>query len=181
MRPSGERLTLITFVPELLPEDRGQEVQGLAEGGATVAVIGKSPVDDVALRTASVSIALAAAGSAATEWSVALASSDVRDAALTLRLAHRARQEARLATVLTALPGLLGVVLAGLGLIPYAVAPVLALMGTAAALLRYHLRAEAPVAVTKSQGPPKPDIERLREELASYMADRGLKSTGQRR
>ena len=113
---------------------------GAAAGGATVAVVGRSPGDDVALAAADVSAALSSAGSSTAEWGVQLASDDVRDAAFAIRLAHRAKQEARLGLLLTVVPGLgasLGVAFA---LLPPAVAPLSAVMGTVAALFRLRSR-----------------------------------------
>ena len=136
----GRALDIEHIRPEVLPGDRGDEVRRLAAGGATVAVVGRSPGDDVALAAADVSAALSSAGSSTAEWGVQLASDDVRDAAFAIRLAHRAKQEARLGLLLTVVPGLgasLGVAFA---LLPPAVAPLSAVMGTVAALFRLRSR-----------------------------------------
>ena len=135
----GRALDIDHLRPEIPPNERGDEIRRLADGGAIVAVVGRSPTDDVALAAADVSIALSAAGSSAAEWSVQLASDDVRDAAYAVRLAHDARREARLALALTLTPALVGATLAALNLVPVAVAPLLALAGTLAAVIKARL------------------------------------------
>jgi P-type E1-E2 ATPase len=132
----GRSLDIEHIRPEVLPADRGDEVRRLADGGATVAVVGRSPSDDVALGAADVSAALSSAGSSTAEWSVQLASDDVRDAAYAIRLAHRARSEARLGLSFTLGPGLAGALAVMVGLAPPAIAPIAALIGTIAALFR---------------------------------------------
>jgi P-type E1-E2 ATPase len=102
----GRALDIEHVRPEVLPTERGEEIRRLSEGGAVVAVLGRSPVDDVALSAADVSVALGSAGSSAAEWAVGLASDDVRDAAFAIRIAHRTRAEARLGLILTLAPGI---------------------------------------------------------------------------
>jgi len=135
----GRALDIDHLRPEIPPNERGDEIRRLADGGAVVAVVGRSPADDSALSAADVSIALAAAGSSTAEWSVQLASEDVRDGSYAVRLAHEARREARLGLLLTLAPALVGTVLATLNLVPAAVAPLLALAGTLAAVIRARL------------------------------------------
>ncbi|MEI9938156.1 MAG: HAD family hydrolase [Pseudomonadota bacterium] len=135
----GRALDIDHLRPEIPPNERGDEIRRLADGGAVVAVVGRSPADDSALAAADVSIALAAAGSSTAEWSVQLASDDVRDAAFAVRLAHDTRREARLGLALTLAPALIGALLATLNLVPVALAPLFALAGTLAALLRARL------------------------------------------
>ena len=106
------------------------------DGGAIVAVLGRTPADDIALAAAEVSIALSTAGSTASEWNVQLASDDVRDAAFALRLSHTARREARIALLATLTPAALLSVVAVLGLVTPATAPLAAAAGAALALLR---------------------------------------------
>jgi cation transport ATPase len=135
----GRALDIDHLRPEIPPTERGDEIKRLADSGAVVAVVGRSPTDDSALAAADVSIALAAAGSSTAEWSVQLASDDVRDAAFAVRLAHDARREARLGLVLTLAPALMGTALCVLGLVPAPVAPLLAVLGTFAAVLRARI------------------------------------------
>jgi len=135
----GRALDIDHLRPEIPPNERGDEIRRLADGGAIVAVVGRSPADDGALAAADVSIALSAAGSSTAEWSVHLASDDVRDAAYAVRLAHDARHEARLGLALALAPALIGSLLATLNLVPVAVAPLFALAGTLAALLKARL------------------------------------------
>jgi cation transport ATPase len=132
----GRALDVEHVRPELLPSERGEEVRRLSEGGAFVAVLGKSPVDDVALAAADVSIALGAAGASSSEWAVGLASDDVRDAAYAVRIAHRTRAEARLGFVLALAPGAAASLAVAFTLAPPAVAPLCAFAGVAAAVLR---------------------------------------------
>jgi cation transport ATPase len=135
----GRALDIDHLRPEIPPNERGDEIRRLADSGAVVAVIGRSPMDDSALAAADVSIALSAAGSSTAEWAVQLASDDVRDAAFAVRLAHDARREARLGLALTLAPALVGTALATLNLVPVAVAPLFAVAGTLAAVIRARL------------------------------------------
>ena len=132
----GRTLDVDHVRPEVLPPDRGDEVRRLADGGAMVAVVGRSPIDEVALGAADVSVALDSAGSSAAEWNVQLASDDVRDAALAVRLAHQCRREARLSLVLTGAPAAAGALAVAFGVVAPAFAPLAAFAGTVAALLR---------------------------------------------
>jgi P-type Cu+ transporter len=132
----GRALDIDHLRPEVPPAERGDEVRRLADGGATVAVVGRSPMDDAALAAADVSVALAAAGSSSAEWSVLLASDDVRDSAFAIRLAHDARREAQLALAATLAPPALSSVVAALSLTSPALAPFAAAMGTLAVVLR---------------------------------------------
>jgi cation transport ATPase len=109
--------------------ERAEEVRKLSDAGEAVAVIGHPGVDDVALGAAGVSIALGAAGSASREYDVALASDDLRDAALALALARRSRVEARVSFGLSALPPVLGVGVVALGVLPASFVPIAALLG----------------------------------------------------
>jgi cation transport ATPase len=136
----GRALDIDHLRPEIPPNERGDEVRRLADGGALVAVVGRSPADDTALAASDVSIALSSAGSSTAEWTVQLASDDVRDAAFAVRLAHDTRHQARLGLLLTLTPALLGSALAALNLVPVAVAPLFALAGTLAALVQARLR-----------------------------------------
>lgn len=136
----GRSLDIEHIRPEVLPGDRGDEVRRLADGGATVAVVGRSPADDIALGAADVSAALSSAGSSTAEWGIQLASDDVRDAAYAVRLAHRARSEARLGLSLTLVPGLVGALAVALSLAPPAIAPIASLLGTLGALFRLRAR-----------------------------------------
>jgi Cu+-exporting ATPase len=119
----GRALDIDHLRPEVPPSERGDEVRRLRDGGAVVAVVGRTPNDDGAL-----------------EWSVQLASDDVRDAAYSLRVAHQARREAQLGLVLILAPAVCGIVVAAFGFAPAAVAPIATCLGTALALSR--LRAE---------------------------------------
>jgi Cu+-exporting ATPase len=105
-----------------------------------VAVVGRTPNDDSALTAADVSVALSVAGSGASEWSVQLASDDVRDAAYSLRVAHEARREATLGLAIILAPALCGIVVAAFGFAPAALAPVATCAGTALALGRLRPR-----------------------------------------
>jgi Cu+-exporting ATPase len=132
----GRALDIEHIRPEVLPSERGDEVRRLADGGATVAVVGRSPGDDVALSAADVSAALDSAGSSTAEWSIQLASDDVRDAAYAIRLAHRARAEARIGLMLSIVPGVVASLGVAFALVPPAVAPLAGVVGVMAALFR---------------------------------------------
>ncbi|HWA75834.1 MAG TPA: HAD family hydrolase [Polyangiaceae bacterium] len=132
----GHALDIDHIRPELPPGERGDAIRRLMDGGAVVAVLGRSPVDDLALSAGDVSIALSTAGSTSSEWNVQLASDDVRDAAFALRLAHDARREARLALLLSLVPAAVGSITATLGLAAPVLAPLGAALGGAFALVR---------------------------------------------
>lgn len=122
--------------PELPAAQRGDEVRQLSEGGAVVAVVGRSPVDDIALGAADVSIALRATAASNADFGVGLASDDVRDAARAIRIARKARDGARTVLALAVVPATLAGLAIAFGLVGPAVAPAAALLGTLAALLR---------------------------------------------
>jgi cation transport ATPase len=128
----GRSLDIEHVRPEVLPADRGAEVRALSEGGSVVAVIGHAAGDDGALGAADVAVAMSAAGSTPGEWAVALASDDVRDAALALAIPHTARDRARAAIALGATPGVIALLTIGFGIAPLAVAPLAALVGAIA-------------------------------------------------
>jgi cation transport ATPase len=139
----GRALDIEHVRPELLPSERGEEIRRLVDGGATVAVVGRTHVDDAALTAADVSVALESAGSGSAEWSVQLASDDVRDAAWALRLAHLCRREARLGLTMTLGPALGFALAVAFAVAPPAMAPIASLAGSLAALLRLRARPES--------------------------------------
>jgi len=131
----GRALDIEHVRPEVLPADRGAEVRALGDGGSVVAVLGHVPGDDGALGAADVAVAMAAACSTPGEWAVALASDDVRDAALALAIPHVTRVRVRTAIALGAVPGLVALLAVGFGVAPLAVAPLAALVGAVAVAL----------------------------------------------
>jgi P-type Cu+ transporter len=137
--------------PEVLPPDRAGEVRRLAEGGGRVAVIGRPAADGALLGAADLSVALQAAGSPSNEWSVAMASDDVRDAALAIAIARRTLAEARLALALAVAPGVVGALTVSFGLLPVVFAPLSGLVGGAVTLL--HARG---VMAARREAPPTP-------------------------
>lgn len=90
----GRTIDIEHLRPEVLPAERGREVERLRSGGAQVAVIGQSPTDEVALSAASVSIALPSAGTPNLDHDVELATNEVQRAALALGLARHCRSRA---------------------------------------------------------------------------------------
>lgn len=78
--------------PDVLPSERGKEIERLRGGGGVVAVVGRSPTDDLALSTATVAIALPGRGSQAGSFDIELASDEVQSAALALNLLARHRK-----------------------------------------------------------------------------------------
>lgn len=77
--------------PDVLPSERGKEVERLRGGGANVAVVGRSPVDDLPLASATVSIALPSQGLQAAGFDIDLATDEVHKASLALRLLNEHR------------------------------------------------------------------------------------------
>lgn len=96
----GRTLDIDHVRPEVLPTERGAEVERLCSGGATVAVVGRSPVDEIALASATVSIALPSPGSQSSNFDIELASDEVQKAAVALRLLHRYRRHSQQALAL---------------------------------------------------------------------------------
>ncbi|WP_437485119.1 HAD-IC family P-type ATPase [Sorangium sp. So ce1014] len=135
----GRSLDIDHIRPEVLPADRGAEVRRLIDAGTSVAVLGHAGVDDAALGAADVSVALGAAGSAPADFSTVLASDDVRDAALSLALAHRTRLEARVGLALSVAPALVGAAVISAFVLPPAYAPIASLLGGVMAVV--HARA----------------------------------------
>lgn len=131
----GRSLDIEHIRPEVLPSERADEIKRLAETGSSVAVIGHHGVDEAALGAADVAIALSSAGSASGDFEVALASDDVRDAALALALARRTRIEARVGFGLAAIPAVIGVAIVALGILPPAFVPIASLLGGAMGVL----------------------------------------------
>lgn len=134
----GRSLDIDHIRPEVLPSDRSAEVKRLIEAGTSVAVLGHAGVDDGALGAADVSVALGAAGSPPGDFAISLASEDVRDAALSLALAHRTRLEARTGLALAVVPACVGTVAISFGVLPQAYAPIAALLGGVMAIV--HIR-----------------------------------------
>lgn len=89
----GKTIDVEHIRPEVLPGERGAEIERLRSGGANVAVVGKSPTDDVALSAATVSIALPSSGSRSNDFDIELASDEVQTAAMALHHAHRCRRQ----------------------------------------------------------------------------------------
>lgn len=119
--------------PEVLPQERAAEVRALADGGHVVAALGHASSDDGALGAADVSVAMSAAGAAPGEWSVSLASDDVRDAALALTIPRACRERAKTVALVGVSAQALASVGIAFGLAPAAAAPVLGVLATALA------------------------------------------------
>src|SRR6185295_11449552 len=134
----GRSLDIDHIRPEVLPSDRSAEVRRLIDAGTSVAVLGHAGIDDAALGAADVAVALGAAGSTPGDFAVSLASDDVRDAALSLALAHRARLEARVGVALAVAPALLGSTVIAFGILPPAYAPIASLLGGVMAVAHVH-------------------------------------------
>jgi Cu+-exporting ATPase len=128
----GHALDIEHVRPEVLPADRSAQVRALAEGGNVVAVIGHTVEDDGALGAADVAVAMGTAGSTSGDWAVVLASDDVRDAALALAIPHAARERARIAIALGALPGLVALLAIAFGLGSIVVVPIAAFVAAVA-------------------------------------------------
>lgn len=120
--------------PEVLPADRAAEVRTLGEGGHVVAVLGRVPSDDAALAAADVSIALGSIGQSG-DFSVVLATDDVRSAAHALSLARALRERARVGLGSAFAPTLIAVLGLGFGVMPLVLAPVAGFLATVFGLL----------------------------------------------
>jgi len=132
----GRALDIEHVRPEILPPDRGEEVRRLVAGGGSVAVVGRSPIDDGALGAADVSVALSSAGSTTAEWSVQLVSDDIKEAAFAIRLAHDTRRDARTGLITTLAPASIGALAVAFSLVPPAIAPLAAAAGALLGLYR---------------------------------------------
>jgi Cu+-exporting ATPase len=132
----GRALAIDHVRPEVPPAERGEEIKRLVGGGATVAVIGQSPADDAALSAADVAVALKSAGSTAADFSIHLATDDVRDAAFALYSAKQCLRQARIDLALCGLPAFGLTAVAALGMLPPAWVPALASFGALLALRR---------------------------------------------
>ena len=120
--------------PEILPVDRGAEVRALADGGRVVAAIGHPSSDDGALGAADVAVAMTAAGAAPSEWGVALASDDVRDAALALTVPRACRERAKVAVLVGAAAQAVSLLGIAFGVAPPALSPIAAVLAAAVVL-----------------------------------------------
>jgi cation transport ATPase len=132
----GRALEIDHIRPEVLPGDRGAEVRSLREGGRVVAVIGHPAGDDGALGGADVSVAMSSAGAAPGEWSISLATDDVRDGALALSIALDTRARAKRALVAGLVPCAVALLTIVFGVASPLVAPAAALLGTLLAASR---------------------------------------------
>jgi P-type E1-E2 ATPase len=111
----GRTIDIEHLRPEVLPAERGREVERLKSGGSQVAVIGQSPIDEIALSAASVSIALPSAGTPNLDHDVELATNEVQRSAMALGLARRCRSRATYSLAI-ALGGALASVLGAVAL-----------------------------------------------------------------
>jgi cation transport ATPase len=114
--------------PEILPADRGAEVRALADGGRLVAAIGHASSDSSALGSADVPVAMGQAEPLPGDWGVALASDDVRDAALSLTVPRACRERARVVTLVGAGAQALSLFGIVFGIAPPLVAPVVSVI-----------------------------------------------------
>ncbi len=149
----GRALDIEHVRPEILSGDRAVEIERLAQGGVTVAVLGNPRTDEAAMSAADVPVAMPSAGGASGEWGVMLASDDVRDGALAISLARRTKNEARTALVLAISPGMILALAVAFGLLPAAYAPLAALMGAVASALHARttdLTRTTPVPISKA-------------------------------
>jgi Cu+-exporting ATPase len=118
----AKSLDVATVRAELVPEDRGAEVQRLRETGGKVAAVGFPVTDDGLLAASDVAIVLGAAGDAAVEREVTLSTEDVRDAAAALFIAQAAHVTTTRALLAAIAVGIAAVGTAALGLTAPAVA-----------------------------------------------------------
>jgi P-type Cu+ transporter len=114
--------------PEVLPHDRAAEVRRLSGAGGVLAVVGSS-IDDAALAAAPLSINIDARGGPLERCDIAVASGDVRDAALAVQLARELHAVTRAALIRAAAPLAVGVLSMFAGVPAWAL-PMLGLLGT---------------------------------------------------
>jgi cation transport ATPase len=131
----GRALDIEHVRPEILSQDRAVEIERLAQGGVTVAVLGNPRTDEAAMSAADVPVAMPSPGGGSGEWGVMLASDDVRDGALAISLARRTKNDARNGLVLAISPGAILALAVAFGLLPAAYAPLAALVGAVASAL----------------------------------------------
>lgn len=131
----GRSLDIDNLRPDVARGERAQAVRSLAEGGDVVAVIGTPALDEEALGAADVPVAIGAAGQAAADHPIALASGDVRDAVLALVLPRIARERSRTALAIGVAPGVAFALALSFGLLSPAVAPIALLLGASLAIL----------------------------------------------
>lgn len=111
----GKSIGIDHIRPEVLPAERAKEIKRLADAGAVVAVIGKSPADLSTMAAADVSIGLDTAGATVPGIGIALGSDELQTAARALTLARHTKRTLRVLLLATILPGGVGLLLALLG------------------------------------------------------------------
>jgi len=129
----GRALSIEHVRPEVPARERAAEVRRVIEGGAAVAVVGHSPLDDSALSAASVPIVLDGSALTPRARSVTVLGDDVLTAAHALVAAQVTRRDGLVTTVLCLAPAWLGVLCTSSLLFPPVVAPLAAMLGCAAA------------------------------------------------
>jgi len=138
----GRALSIEHVRPEVPARERAAEIRRVIEGGAAVAVVGHSPLDDSALSAASVPIVLDGSALTPRPRCVTLLGDDVLTAAHALVAAQITRRDGLVALVLALAPALLGVLCTSSLLFPPVMAPLAALLGGAAAALWVWSRLE---------------------------------------
>jgi cation transport ATPase len=129
----GRALSIEHVRPEVPARERATEVRRVIEGGAVVAVVGHSPLDDSALSAASVPIVLDGSALTPRARGITLLGDDVLTAAHALVAAQAARRDGLVTLVLCLAPACLGVLCTSSLLFPPVVAPLAALLGGTAA------------------------------------------------
>jgi cation transport ATPase len=118
--------------PGVAPAETGREIQRLARSGHRIAVIGRTPHDDVALGAGLLSINVGAFAGVLEHWDAEVASRDPRDAAAAIWLSRELRLKAQRAVLLVTVPALAGTLLLALGSPPW-IAPLTGFAGAALA------------------------------------------------
>jgi P-type Cu+ transporter len=129
----GRALSIEHVRPEVPARERAAEVRRVIEGGAAVAVVGHSPLDDSALSAASVPIVLDGSALTPRARGVTVLGDDVLTAAHALVAAQVTRRDGVVTTVLCLAPAWLGVLCTSSLLFPPVVAPLAAMLGCVAA------------------------------------------------
>jgi P-type Cu+ transporter len=138
-RALGQHLGIEHVRPEILPEERANELRRLAESTPGLAVVGRSSKDDAALAVAPLSINIDEAGGPLERWDVDVASGDVRDAAWAVYRARKLYSDTLRSVLITSAPVLVALLLLLAGF-PAWLAPFAGLTGSAVASSRMKRR-----------------------------------------
>lgn len=130
----GKALDIDHLRAELRDDEAGEAVARIRDTGALVAVVGHSPIDEVALKAADVSVVLGIAGrepdeAPTPEPRIMTVHDDVRAGALAVALSHACRRRTSSAVFVVLGPAIFGTLVVTLGLLSAEYAPLAQLLG----------------------------------------------------